>query len=145
MLSYRLQWPMFRFSGRLTGKKRLSSTCSHRLFAIDLFLCTIPSSCSPYSYTLWTTPPSPRSNSYSSILGQYHHHVHHSPILTSNPTIMSTICKNPSLCPPRFVDRCRTTNNMMGDCYCAAVVEALSRKVAFSLIIVLCLRDFGQV
>merc|ERR1719430_2727748 len=27
-----------------------------------------------------------------------------------------------------FVDRCRTTNNMMGDCYCAAVVEALSRK-----------------
>ena len=29
----------------------------------------------------------------------------------------------------RFVDRCRTTNNMMGDCYCAAVVEALSRKV----------------
>merc|ERR1711982_111012 len=27
-----------------------------------------------------------------------------------------------------FVDRCRTTNNMMGDCYCAAVVEALSKK-----------------
>jgi Na+/H+-dicarboxylate symporter len=27
-----------------------------------------------------------------------------------------------------FVDRCRTTNNMLGDCYCAAVVEALSRK-----------------
>ena len=27
-----------------------------------------------------------------------------------------------------LVDRCRTTNNMMGDCYCAAVVEALSRK-----------------
>jgi len=25
-------------------------------------------------------------------------------------------------------DRCRTTNNMLGDCYCAAVVEALSRK-----------------
>jgi len=27
-----------------------------------------------------------------------------------------------------FVDRCRTTNNMLGDCYCAAVVEALSKK-----------------
>merc|ERR1711988_2017938 len=27
-----------------------------------------------------------------------------------------------------FVDRCRTTNNMLGDCYAAAVVEALSRK-----------------
>ena len=25
-------------------------------------------------------------------------------------------------------DRCRTTNNMLGDCYAAAVVEALSRK-----------------
>ena len=28
---------------------------------------------------------------------------------------------------PRFVDRCRTTNNMLGDCYGAAVVEHLSR------------------
>jgi hypothetical protein len=27
-----------------------------------------------------------------------------------------------------FVDRCRTTNNMLGDCYGAAVVEALSKK-----------------
>jgi len=27
-----------------------------------------------------------------------------------------------------FVDRCRTTNNMLGDAYGAAVVEALSRK-----------------
>lgn len=27
-----------------------------------------------------------------------------------------------------FVDRCRTTNNMLGDSYGAAVVEALSRK-----------------
>jgi len=27
-----------------------------------------------------------------------------------------------------FVDRCRTTNNMLGDCYAAAIVEALSRK-----------------
>merc|ERR1711993_228873 len=27
-----------------------------------------------------------------------------------------------------FVDRCRTTNNMLGDCYAAAVVEALSSK-----------------
>ena len=27
----------------------------------------------------------------------------------------------------RFVDRCRTTNNMLGDCYGAAVVEHLSR------------------
>ena len=27
---------------------------------------------------------------------------------------------------PRFVDRCRTTNNMLGDCYGAAVVEHLS-------------------
>ena len=27
-----------------------------------------------------------------------------------------------------LVGRCCTTNNMMGDCYCAAVVEALSRK-----------------
>lgn len=27
-----------------------------------------------------------------------------------------------------FVDRCRTTNNMLGDCYGAAVVEALSRR-----------------
>jgi len=27
-----------------------------------------------------------------------------------------------------FVDRCRTTNNMVGDCYGAAVVEALSKK-----------------
>merc|ERR1712045_136802 len=27
-----------------------------------------------------------------------------------------------------FVDRCRTTNNMMGDAYGAAVVEALSKK-----------------
>ena len=26
-----------------------------------------------------------------------------------------------------FVDRCRTTNNMLGDCYGAAVVEFLSR------------------
>jgi solute carrier family 1 (high affinity glutamate transporter) protein 2 len=26
-----------------------------------------------------------------------------------------------------FVDRCRTTNNALGDCYCAAVVEALSK------------------
>ena len=26
-----------------------------------------------------------------------------------------------------FVDRCRTTNNMLGDCYGAAVVETLSR------------------
>ncbi len=26
-----------------------------------------------------------------------------------------------------FVDRCRTTNNLLGDCYGAAVVEALSR------------------
>merc|ERR1719477_342480 len=43
-------------------------------------------------------------------------------------TIVLLLCTNPSLCPPRFVDRCRTTNNMMGDCYCAAVVEALSRK-----------------
>jgi predicted aminopeptidase len=25
-------------------------------------------------------------------------------------------------------DRIRTTNNMLGDCYCAAVVEHLSRK-----------------
>ena len=25
-------------------------------------------------------------------------------------------------------DRCRTTNNMLGDCYGAAVVEALSKK-----------------
>ena len=25
-------------------------------------------------------------------------------------------------------DRCRTTNNMVGDCYGAAVVEALSKK-----------------
>lgn len=25
-------------------------------------------------------------------------------------------------------DRLRTTNNMLGDCYCAAVVEHLSRK-----------------
>merc|ERR1711963_179220 len=27
-----------------------------------------------------------------------------------------------------FVDRCRTTNNMLGDAYGAAVVEALSKK-----------------
>ena len=27
-----------------------------------------------------------------------------------------------------FSDRCRTTNNMLGDCYGAAVVEALSKK-----------------
>ena len=27
-----------------------------------------------------------------------------------------------------FVDRCRTTNNMVGDCYGAAIVESLSRK-----------------
>jgi len=27
-----------------------------------------------------------------------------------------------------FVDRCRTTNNLLGDCYGAAVVEALSKK-----------------
>lgn len=27
-----------------------------------------------------------------------------------------------------FVDRCRTTNNMLGDCYGAAIVEALSKK-----------------
>ena len=27
-----------------------------------------------------------------------------------------------------FRDRCRTTNNMLGDCYGAAVVEALSKK-----------------
>merc|ERR1712021_194482 len=27
-----------------------------------------------------------------------------------------------------FLDRCRTTNNMLGDCYAAAVVEALSKK-----------------
>merc|ERR1719420_225200 len=27
-----------------------------------------------------------------------------------------------------FVDRCRTTNNMLGDAYCAAIVEALSKK-----------------
>jgi len=27
-----------------------------------------------------------------------------------------------------FLDRCRTTNNMLGDCYAAAVVEALSEK-----------------
>lgn len=26
-----------------------------------------------------------------------------------------------------FSDRCRTTNNLLGDCYGAAVVEALSR------------------
>jgi len=26
-----------------------------------------------------------------------------------------------------FVDRCRTTNNMLGDAYCAAIVEALSK------------------
>lgn len=26
-----------------------------------------------------------------------------------------------------FSDRCRTTNNLLGDCYCAAVVEALSK------------------
>ena len=33
------------------------------------------------------------------------------------------------MCPcGRFVDRCRTTNNMLGDCYAAAVVEALSSK-----------------
>lgn len=25
-------------------------------------------------------------------------------------------------------DRCRTTNNLLGDCYCAAVVEALSKN-----------------
>ena len=32
------------------------------------------------------------------------------------------------MCPcGRFVDRCRTTNNMLGDCYGAAVVEHLSR------------------
>lgn len=30
--------------------------------------------------------------------------------------------------PPPFSDRIRTTNNMLGDCYCAAVVEHLSRK-----------------
>jgi len=27
-----------------------------------------------------------------------------------------------------FLDRCRTTNNMLGDCYGAAIVESLSRK-----------------
>merc|ERR1719460_2292311 len=27
-----------------------------------------------------------------------------------------------------FVDRCRTTNNMLGDAYGAAIVEALSKK-----------------
>ena len=27
-----------------------------------------------------------------------------------------------------FSDRCRTTNNLLGDCYGAAVVEALSKK-----------------
>jgi len=27
-----------------------------------------------------------------------------------------------------FVDRCRTTNNLLGDCYGAAVVAALSQK-----------------
>merc|ERR1719309_1415089 len=27
-----------------------------------------------------------------------------------------------------FLDRCRTTNNMLGDCYVAAVVESLSKK-----------------
>ena len=26
-----------------------------------------------------------------------------------------------------FVDRCRTTNNMLGDCYGAAIVEKLSK------------------
>ena len=26
-----------------------------------------------------------------------------------------------------FSDRCRTTNNMLGDCYAAAVVQSLSR------------------
>ena len=30
--------------------------------------------------------------------------------------------------PPLLSDRCRTTNNMLGDAYGAAVVEALSRK-----------------
>uniref|UniRef100_A0A1A9ZW30 Amino acid transporter n=1 Tax=Glossina pallidipes TaxID=7398 RepID=A0A1A9ZW30_GLOPL len=32
-----------------------------------------------------------------------------------------------------FVDRIRTTNNMLGDCYAAAVVEALSRKELMAL------------
>ena len=27
-----------------------------------------------------------------------------------------------------FVDRCRTTNNMLGDCYAAAVLEKLSQS-----------------
>lgn len=32
-----------------------------------------------------------------------------------------------------FSDRIRTTNNMLGDCYAAAVVEELSRKELMAL------------
>ena len=32
------------------------------------------------------------------------------------------------LCESIFSDRCRTTNNMLGDAYGAAVVAALSKK-----------------
>ena len=43
------------------------------------------------------------------------------------------------VCPcVRFVDRCRTTNNMLGDCYGAAVVEHLSRYCTVLYCTVLC-------
>ena len=34
----------------------------------------------------------------------------------------------PAVCECIFSDRCRTTNNMLGDAYGAAVVAALSKK-----------------
>lgn len=41
---------------------------------------------------------------------------------------MTFITSRVSNISPIYSDRIRTTNNMLGDCYCAAVVEHLSKK-----------------